>query len=225
MFRYFSKLLDDTKIYLYNISQTDNNSTSHHKQYRNYDEYSNEITVQNIDDKQLKIDVLLFVRQYKNTYYKYTNKSKFNEELYNSFVNDSDKYFDGGMTAYDDDDEIPIFDRYILEYIKNRNDVMTFLQCHRREIVIKQRLCDLYDVCHIQKDKPMDILFAIDLAEKELFTLCYEVVLKSAKISDIKNVVFSFIYKFKNDYIRIKLCKLTKDKSNHPYIVLENFLL
>ena len=221
MFKYFGKLVEDAKIYIYNISHENPKPSTHI--YRNYDEYSNEITpLCNLDEKQLKIDVLLFVRQYKNTYYKYTNKSKYNEELYNSFINE--RNFDGGTTAFDDDDEVRIFDRYILEYIKNRNDIMTYLQCKNRDINIKQRLQDLFDVNQLTKNTPLDILFVIDLSEKDLFTYCYHIVHKTGNISDIKNIVFSLVYNFKNEYIRIKLCKLTKDRSNHPYIVLENFL-
>jgi len=177
----------------------------------------------NIDDKQLRIDTLLFVRQYKNTYYKYTNTEKFNHELYNTYVDD--KHFDGGDSGYDDDDEIRIFDRYILEYIKNRNDVVTFLLCKNKEVVFKTKLEDMVDVFDEKtKSNTIDILFTIDMNEKDLFNYCHSIISKNSEIAAIKTIVFSFICKYKGDYIRTKLSAFTSDKKNHPYLILESFL-
>lgn len=178
----------------------------------------------NIDDKklrELRIDTLLFVKQYKNTYYKYTNKEKFNHELYNTFLND--KNFDGGDSGYDDDDEIRIFDRYILEYIKNRSDVMTFLVCKNKDVILKNRIDELTDI-YDNKSNTIDILFTIDMSEKDLFTYCYGIISKEGQISSIKNIVFSLVCKYKGEYVRMKLSAFTNDKKNHPYIILESFL-
>jgi hypothetical protein len=173
------------------------------------------------DDKQLRIDTLLFVRQFKNTYYKYTNKEKFNEELYNSFVDD--KNFDGGQTAFDDDDQtIRIFDKYILEYIKNRNDVITFLQCKNKDVIFNLKLEQLNDLKY--KNNKIDIIFAIDMPEKDLFNYCYNIIQKTGNISIIKGIVFSIILKYDNEYIRIKLNAFTKQMKNHHYLLLERFL-
>ena len=223
MFKYFSKWIEDAKCYTYNYF---NGNTLENKTYPKLVlEYENESkgTSQDVlvDDKQLRIDTLLFVRQFKNTYYKYTNKEKFNPELYNSFIDD--KNFDGGITAFDDDDQdTRIFDKYVIEYIKHRNDVITFLQCRKKDVIIKQKLDQLNDAQHSGND--MDVLFAIDMAEKDLFTYCYSIIQRNASISMIKNIVFSLILKYQGEYIRIKLNAFTKNKNSHPYLILERFL-
>jgi hypothetical protein len=217
MLKYFDRLLENVKISAYNYFYSEQNDGEPcarmiHKTFEN-----------NIDDKQLRIDTLLFVRQYKNTYYKYTNTEKFNHELYNTYVDD--KHFDGGDSGYDDDDEIRIFDRYILEYIKNRNDVVTFLLCKNKEVVFKTKLEDMVDVFDEKtKSNTIDILFTIDMNEKDLFNYCHSIISKNSEIAAIKTIVFSFICKYKGDYIRTKLSAFTSDKKNHPYLILESFL-
>ena len=224
MFKYFSKWFEDAKIYTYNYF---NGNTPENKTYpKMLLEYNNEETAINqtdvlIDDKQLRIDTLLFVRQFKNTYYKYTNKEKFNFELYNSFIDDMN--FDGGETAFDDDDkDVRIFDKYILEYMKHRSDVMAFLQCKNKDLVLKQKLEQLNDV--EKSGNEFDILFAIDMSEKDLFNYCYSIIQKTGNISIIKNIVFSLILRFQGEFIRIRLSAFTKNKNNHPYLILERFL-
>jgi len=223
MFKYFGKFFENAKIYVYNYFNTEDTPN---KIYRNLIDYEEEVALKrplNKDDKQCKIDTLLFVRQFKNTYYKYTNKDKFNVELYNSFIDD--EHFDGGFTAFDDDDQnIRIFDKYIIEYIKNRNDVLTFLQCKNKDVVVKMSLNQLTEVD--PSANIIDVLFAIDLSEKELFKYCYDIIQNSGNVAMIKNIVFSLILKYKGEYIRIKLCALRKNnKTNHPYLILERFLL
>lgn len=215
MLRYIQNIIDDTKLYINNILSSD-------KKYPRNSIDLYESSMHNdvlVDDKQLKIDTLLFVRQFKNTYYKYTNKDKFNIELYNSFVDD--KNFDGGLTAFDDDDkETRIFDKYILEYIKNRNDVITYLQCKNIDIVIKTNLEQLGDF----KKHKYDIVFAIDMNEKELFNYCYTILQQSGNICMIKNIIFSLIFKYEDKFQRIKLSAMTRQKDAHPYIILERLL-
>jgi hypothetical protein len=218
MLKYFDKLLVNVKISAYNYFYSEQNDDGEprariiHKTFEN-----------TIDDKQLRIDTLLFVRQYKNTYYKYTNKDNFNHELYNTFLDD--KHFDGGNSGYDDDDEVRIFDRYILEYIKNRNDIVTFLLCKNKEVILKTKLEDLVDVFDEKnKSNKIDILFTIDMNEKELFSYCHSIVCKNYEIAAIKHIVFSFICKYKGEYVRTKLNAFTSDKKNHPYLILESFL-
>lgn len=219
MFKYFNQFLENAKIttynYLYADQKQDNKIIC-----KTFIEGDSDVVV---DDKQLRIDTLLFTKQYKNTYYKYTNKEKFNHELYNTFLDD--KNFDGGDSGFDDDDEVRIFDRYILEYIKNRNDVMTFLICKNKEIILKTKLEDLTDI-YTEKDKSneVNILFTIDMNEKDLFTYCYGIVSKTGSITNIKNILFSLVCKYKGEYVRIKLGSFTNDKKNHPYIVLESFI-
>jgi hypothetical protein len=221
MFKYFNKFLKNVKISAYNYMYTEPKENEIIcKTFIDDDK----LPLANIDDKklrELRIDTLLFVKQYKNTYYKYTNKEKFNHELYNTFLND--KNFDGGDSGYDDDDEIRIFDRYILEYIKNRSDVMTFLVCKNKDVILKNRIDELTDI-YDNKSNTIDILFTIDMSEKDLFTYCYGIISKEGQISSIKNIVFSLVCKYKGEYVRMKLSAFTNDKKNHPYIILESFL-
>ena len=221
MFKYINKLLENVKISAYNYMYNEPNENKIIcKTFIDDDK----IPVVDIDDKklrELRIDTLLYVKQYKNTYYKYTNKEKFNHELYNTFLND--KNFDGGDSGYDDDDEIRIFDRYILEYVKNRSDVMTFLLCKNKDVILKNRIDELADI-YDNKSNTIDILFTIDMSEKDLFNYCYGIISKEGQLSSIKNIVFSLICKYKGEYVRMKLSAFTNDKKNHPYIILESFL-
>jgi hypothetical protein len=220
MFRYIKNALEDAKIYTYNYFYSDSKTNKLYPKLMTDDEEDSREHVI-IDDKQLRIDTLLFVRQFKNTYYKYTNKEKFNQELYNSFVDD--KNFDGGNTAFDDDDQdVRIFDKYVLEYIKNRSDVITFLQCKNKDVVIKLKLEQLNDLQ--KKHDNFDIIFAIDMVEKDLYHYCYTIIHKTGNVSMIKAIVFSLILKYDGEYVRIKLNSFTKQKSNHPYLILERFL-
>lgn len=219
MFKYFYKLYDNIKVYTYNYLNGNENIQSYPKLLLE-DEENGKIC-NTIDDKQLRIDTLLFVRQFKNTYYKYTNKEKFNPELYNSFVDD--KNFDGGLTAFDDDDDdTRIFDKYILEYIKNRSDVLTYLQCKKKDVILRLKLEQLNPVVQYKED--VDILFAIDMSEKDLFNYCYSIIAKTGNISMIKNIIFSIILKYNEEYIRIKLSAFNKNKNSHPYLILERFI-
>jgi hypothetical protein len=229
MFKYFGKLLEDTKIYAYNYFNRDASDADRPTRIypplqpaiptiqelceasmadeclgkENDSVQSENIVI--IDDKKLRIDTLLFVRQYKNTYYKYTKKEKFNQELYNSFVNDEN--FDGGLTGFDEDDNVRIFDKYVIEYIKNRNDVVTFLQCKNKEVVLREKLNQLQNV---DASLPtIDVLFTIDMNEKDMFNYCYNIVAKNGNISIIKHIIFSLIIKYNGEYIRMKLSAFT----------------
>jgi hypothetical protein len=221
MLRYINRVCDDVKIYINNVICSD-------KKYprNSIDLYESSASlhcgVVLVDDKQLRIDTLLFVRQFKNTYYKYTNKEKFNVVLYNTFIDDNN--FDGGLTAYDDDDEanrVRIFDKYVLEYIKNRNDIITYLQCKNKDVVVRSNLEQLRDF----KNGKYDIVFAIDMNEKELFNYCYTILQQSGcDVGMIRNIIFSLIFKYGDKYQRIKLSSMTRQKDTHPYIILERLL-
>jgi len=252
MFKYFSKFIENTKIYAYNYF----NSTSSDKPVRIYPQFpeavsdgvsngvsdpvsngvpeakfkieeasdveTNKTNTEHIDDKKLRIDTLLLVRQYKNTYYKYAKKDKFNPELYNSFIDD--QHFDGGQTGYDEDENIRIFDKYLLEYIKNRNDVLTFLQCKSREAILKEKIEQLEDTCLQKSKSTIDVLFVIDMNEKDAFNYCYNMIQKAGNVSPMKSIMFSFVIKYNGEYIRMKLSSFSKTKNNHPYLVLEKFI-
>jgi len=222
MFKYLKSLYENIQINSYNyFNSSDKTDKKYPRLSLEEDECQDIINTYTQDEKQMRIDTLLFVRQYKNTYYKYTNKSKFNPELYNSFTDE--KNFDGGQTGYDDDDiNTKIFDKYIIEYIKNRNDLLTHLQCKNKEISLKTTL-DTLNNC--KKNEPnLDALFIMDMSEKDLFLYIFSIVQEKKNISIIKSLMFSVIFKHDSEYIRVKLSAFSKNKQNHPYLILESIL-
>lgn len=217
MFRYFSILYDNLRRVAYNSYH---GSGETEKKYPTLESDIDLPENTNIDHKQLKIDILLFVKQIKNTYFRYTCKDKFSPELYNSFVDED--HFDGGTTAFDDDDDTRIFDKYVLEYIKHRNDVMTYLQCKNKIITVKQRLEDLDEV--VVGNENLQVVFAIDMSDKDLFNYCYSLIAKHGNLSFVKNIVFSVILKYEGQYVRMKLGAYNKNSNAHPYLILERFM-
>lgn len=218
MLKYINKLLVDSDIFTYKYFIAD-------KKYPKLIDYNEELDNNmnnnmdnNIDDKQLRINILLFIRQYKNTYYKYSNKEKFNEELYNSFVND--EHFDSGITGYDDEENISIFDKYILEYIKNRNNVITYLQCKNKILNFRNYLELLNDIK--PTNDSIDILFILDMSEKDIFSYCYNLIRYNGKLYYLKDILFSFIVKYNDKQIRLKVESFKNNNNIHPYLILES---
>jgi len=175
----------------------------------------------NIDEKQLRIDILLYIKQVKNTYYKYTNNPKFNQELYNSFGNDEN--FDGGDTAFDDDDNMRIFDKYVIDYIKHRNEIITYLQCKNKHVISNKKLTDLEDIRTLENT--IDILFVIDMSDKDIFDYCYSLVKNRQNCATTKSILFSMVFKMNNEFVRIKLNSYKNTTKAHPYLIIENALI
>jgi len=222
---YFKNILTNTKILLYNTlhgSGTDI-PKRYHTTFVNDDEIEDSFNNSNkdIDEKQMRINILLYIKQFKNTYYKYTNTEKFNEDLYKSFIDENN--FDGGETGFDDEDSVRIFDKYILDYIKNRNDIITYLQCKNITVYQKTKMIDLRDLKTSAKE--MDILFVIDMPDRDIFDYCYSLVKKNTNCINTKAITLSMVFKFNNDYIRIKLNAYKTNINLHPYLVLEKHLI
>lgn len=171
------------------------------------------------EEKKMKIDTLLYIKHMKNTYHKYADKTKFNEELYNKFIENDN--FDSGDTAFDDDDNIRIFDRYVIDYIKNRNDILTYLQCNNKSIRIVTKLEDLED---IRSKDTIDILFIIDMSDKDIFAYCYDILKNNTNCITAKAIVLSMVIKINQDYVRIKINSCTSNNIYHPHLVLENYI-
>lgn len=193
------------------------NSTYEYKTEKNYYDDLNKSSNNKIlfDDKQVRINTLLYIKQVKNTYYKYTNKELFNKELYDTFIQDEN--FDGGLTAFDDEDDVRIFDKYILEYIKKRNSIITYMQCKNKSIELKTSLHDM-------KEK-RSILFVLDMNEKELFKYCYDFIQESDNVHILQEIIFSFIIKYDGKFVRTCVNKVKNGNVNHPYLILERLLL
>lgn len=220
MLNYFNKLATPVKVYLYNAWHSD--WLDQDKPLKKYSNLSDELTTTHTMNKEelklARINTLSYIKQCKNTYYKYTHNKLFNQQLYDSFVEES--HFDSGNTAFDDDDNVRIFDKYILEYIKNRNDVMTYFQCKNIKVNTKTNLEELTDFRAKADEK--DVLFIIDMTDKQIFDYCFEIQKNCCNSNETKMIVLSMVFKYQSEYIRIKLNSHRMNTEYHPYLVLEN---
>jgi hypothetical protein len=157
--------------------------------------------INNIDDKQLRINILVLIKLYTNTYYKYTNNERFNKKLYNVFINN--EFIISCLTVYDDNNKISIFDKYIIEYIKKRNNVIEYLQSKNKIINLKNNLESLNDIN--TSNYYIDLLFILDMPTKDIFLYCYILLYKHKDISYIKNILLSVVIKYNNQQIRLKV--------------------
>ena len=140
-----------------------------------------------------------------------------NESLYNTFIKED--HFDGGDTGFDDEENIRIFDKYILDYIKSRNEIITYFQCKNKVVNLKTKLEDLRDFRSSDEEK--DILFTIDMNDKDIFNFCYEAKRNIKDYNVTKGIVLSMVFKLGEEYIKIKLNSF-KNPEHHPYMMLES---
>lgn len=154
----------------------------------------------NIPNKTEKIQLLLEVRHIKNIYYKYSGNILFRQELYDTFLVDND--FDSGISAFDDDTDIRIFDKYILNYIATRKK---FLQ----NILDEGNSYQLYISSSDLEEHPLDakyhILFIMDMTDKKIFEYCYNIyTINTSQYFNLHDILFSaIVYKDMNKYTKI----------------------
>lgn len=148
-----------------------------------------------IPKKADRIHLLLQIRHIKNIYYKYTNNPSFKNELYESFLTDTD--FDYGLSAYDDNEDVRIFDKYILQYIEKRKEYLQNLEKYHLYV----------STGHLEEhpsDSDYHILFIIDMTDKKIFEYCYNMYNISPNDFKIINTIFSaIIYKDMNKTIKL----------------------
>ena len=216
MFKFCNKIWRDGQIYAYNII---NNQQDQKTYLRTELSEKEDADISPDELKKLRVNTLLYIKQCKNTYYKYTCEEKFNEKLYDSFINDD--HFDGGMTGIDEDDDVRIFDKYILDYIKHRNDLQTYLQCKNKKINVRSRMSELVDFRNSVTEK--DILFVIDMSDREIFDYCCDTKKNMKDSNIVKNMILSMIIKYNNEFVNIKL-NLKKTNKQHYRILLESYL-
>ena len=214
MLKYFNKILTNAKVYAWNLINDPQDNKTYPKTEILLDD---EVIIPPEELKKIRINILLYIKQCKNTYFKYTNKEKFNEELYKSFIDDD--HFDGGDTGFDDEDNIRIFDKYILNYIRSRNEIITYFQCKNKTVNIKTKLGDLRDFRSSEEEK--DILFVMDMTDKDIFNFCYEAKKDIRDNNVTKSIVLSMVFKLGEEYIKIQLNSF-KNPQHHPYILLES---
>jgi len=214
MLKYCNKILTSAKVFAWNLIHNPQENKTYPKTELLHEE---EVIIPLDELKKIRIDILLYIKQCKNTYFKYTNKDKFNQELYNTFIKED--HFDGGDTGFDDEENVRIFDKYILDYIKSRNEIITYFQCKNKVVNLKTKLEDLRDFRSSDEEK--DILFTIDMNDKDIFNFCYEAKRNIKDYNVTKGIVLSMVFKLGEEYIKIKLNSF-KNPEHHPYMMLES---
>lgn len=178
--------------------------------YTNIDtEYIKDISLNN---KENKIKLYLYIRYYKNLYYKYTNPAKFNIELYNSTIqqdiNDVNDYIFFNKEDYKDsiiDDtpqDISIIEKHILLYVSNRNKFDKNIS----ENKIINKITKIDDLDNYYKiNNNVDILYILDMKDKDCFNYCYKETDNTRNIYNIKDILFSAIIKYNDKLVKINL--------------------
>ena len=215
MFKIYNKILTEAKILAHNFM----NDTREKRYPKTQPWFEDEVVITPEELKQVRINILLYIKQCKNTFYKYTQKEKFNEELYKKFIDED--HFDGGDTGFDDEDNVRIFDKYVLDYIKSRNEILTFFQCKNITLNLKHHLNDLRDFRSSEQEK--DILFVMDMPEKEIFEYCYDMKKNIKDCNVTKGIILSMVFKMNNEYVNIKL-NASKNTEHHHRMILESCL-
>jgi hypothetical protein len=120
-------------------------------------------------DKVKKLQLFLQIRHIKNIYYKYTKNTLYREHLYNSFVKEND--FDYGESAYDDETDTKIFDKYICDYIEKRKGFLDEFDQYGIEYECCTSIMDddSNNKCDNNKIK---ITFIIDMTDRNILDYC-----------------------------------------------------
>ena len=172
-----------------------NNLTSPNLEYNSYG-------INDKTDKQLRINILLEIKNIKNTYYKYINNSKYSDKLYNNILQETE-YEDGILVS----DNSTVYDNDIKKYINCRKELF---ENTKRRYIIKKNLQDFYI---INDDNENNILYIIDLEERDMFNYCYDYIKRDDK-NLVRDLLFTVIinnvkkierYVIVKDYEKLKL--------------------
>jgi len=172
-----------------------NNLTSPNLEYNSYG-------INDKTDKQLRINILLEIKNIKNTYYKYINNSKYSDKLYNNILQETE-YEDGILVS----DNSTVYDNDIKKYINCRKELF---ENTKRIYIIKKNLQDFY---MINDGNENNILYIIDLEERDMFNYCYDYIKRDDK-NLVRDLLFTVIinnvkkierYVIVKDYEKLKL--------------------
>ena len=172
-----------------------NNLTSPNLEYNSYG-------INDKTDKQLRINILLEIKNIKNTYYKYINNSKYSDKLYNNILQETE-YEDGILVS----DNSIVYDNDIKKYINCRKELF---ENTKRIYIIKKNLQDFY---MINDGNENNILYIIDLEERDMFNYCYDYIKRDDK-NLVRDLLFTVIinnvkkierYVIVKDYEKLKL--------------------
>lgn len=169
--------------------KTSNNLTSPNLEYNSYGINDN-------IDKQLRINILLEIKNIKNTYYKYINNSKYSDKLYNNILQETE-YEDGILVS----DNSTVYDNDIIKYINCRKELF---ENTRKKYIIKKKLKDIY----ILDDDNNNILFIIDLEERDMFNYCYDFI-KRTDNNFVRDLLFTVI--------------INNSKKTERYIIIKDY--
>jgi hypothetical protein len=159
-----------------------------------------DILINNLNDRQFQINILILIKIYTNTYYKYSNNEKFNNKLYNIFINN--EFIISYLTEYNND-KINIFDKYIIEYNIKKKHIINYLKSKNKIINFKNNFDSLNDIN--SSNNYIDVLFILDMSIKDIFLYCYFLLNKDKDIINIKNILLSIVIKYNNQEIRLKV--------------------
>jgi hypothetical protein len=159
-----------------------------------------DILINNLNDRQFQINILILIKIYTNTYYKYSNNEKFNNKLYNIFINN--EFIISYLTEYNND-KINIFDKYIIEYNIKKKHIINYLKSKNKIINFKNNFDSLNDIN--SSNNYIDVLFILDMSIKDIFLYCYFLLNKDKDIINIKNILLSIVIKYNNREIRLKV--------------------
>lgn len=153
-------------------------------------------------EKELRINILLEIKNIKNTYYKYMYDSKFSEKLYNGILQETED--ENGVLVSNNS---TIYDSDIIKYINCRKELF---ENTKNSYILKKNIEDLYK---LDSKDSKNILHIIDLNERETFNYCYDIIKRSDK-NIIRDLLFTVIinktnktdrYVIIKDYEKLKL--------------------
>lgn len=151
-------------------------------------------------NKESRINILLEIKNIKNTYYKYTYDKKYSEKLYNDILKETED--DNGVLVSNNS---TIYDSDIIRYIECRKELF-----ENKNYSIKKNFEKFYK---LELNDSINLLYVIDLNERELFEYCYDII-KKYDDNIVKDLLFSVIinnckkidkYQIVKDYEKLKL--------------------
>uniref|UniRef100_A0A6C0J2V4 Uncharacterized protein n=1 Tax=viral metagenome TaxID=1070528 RepID=A0A6C0J2V4_9ZZZZ len=152
------------------------------------------------NDKELRINILLDIKNIKNTYYKYTYNKKYSDKLYKDILKETED--ENGVLVSNNS---KIYDSDIIKYIECRKELF-----ENKNYVLKKNLEELSKLDSLDSK---NLLYIIDLNEKEIFNYCYDII-KCYDDNIVKDLLFSVIiynsniinkYQIIKDYEKLKI--------------------
>jgi hypothetical protein len=205
MINYIKNYIKNTKLINYNFFKKNTKDLEIIEEKKDIEEIlinikEEDILINNSNDRQLQINILILIKIYTNTYYKYSNNEKFNDKLYNIFINN--EFIISYLTEYNND-KINIFDKYIIEYNIQKNNIIKYLKSKNKTVNFKNNFESLNNIN--TSSNYIDVLFILDMSIKDIFLYCYHLLNKDKEISNIKNILLSIVIKYNNQEIRLKV--------------------